>query len=241
MSQEWSKARGPRPPGSPKGRRVRVPAAHGRRGMLLHQSRSMSRSSSRSPNRFSFAEAAGVPLAALTAWQALLDAGGLKEGQTVLIHGGSGGVGAFAVQIAKAKGRRSWPPPRCESEIPQRAGADVTIDYATQKFEEIAKNAGGIDVVLDTGGDTQKRSFEVLKKVDRSSPSWADWIRTLPGRRASTPVGFPSSPTRRNWRRSPSGSTPARSRSRSHTSCRWPTPPRPTNRSRPDTPRARSC
>ena len=69
------------------------------------------------------------------------------------------------MQIAKAKRAKVWPPPRCESRNSSKSWGDVTIDYATQKFEEIAKNAGGIDVVLDTrGGDTQKRSFEVLKR-----------------------------------------------------------------------------
>lgn len=118
------------------------------------------------PVSLSFEEAAGVPLAALTAWQAMLDAGGLKEGQTVLIHGGSGGVGAFAVQIAKARGAKVIATAStANQEFLRELGADVAIDYKTQKFEDIAKDAGGVDVVLDTqGGDTQKRSFDVLKK-----------------------------------------------------------------------------
>lgn len=118
------------------------------------------------PKSLSFAEAAGVPLAALTAWQALLDAGGLKEGQTVLIHGGSGGVGAFAVQIAKAKGAKVLASASTANQkFLKELGTDLPIDYATQKFEDVAKSAGGVDVVLDTqGGDTQRRSFEVLKK-----------------------------------------------------------------------------
>ncbi len=115
------------------------------------------------PKSLTFAEAAAVPLAAMTAWQAMLDTGGLKEGQTVLIQGGSGGVGAFAVQIAKAKGAKviataSTP----NQEFLKELGADVAIDYKTQKFEDIARD---VDVVLDTvGGETQKRSFDVLKK-----------------------------------------------------------------------------
>ena len=117
------------------------------------------------PKSLTFVEAAAVPLAAMTAWQAMLDTGGLKEGQTVLIHGGSGGVGAFAVQIAKAKGAKviataSTP----NQEFLKELGADVAIDYKTQKFEDIAKD---VDVVLDTvggAGETQKRSFEVLRK-----------------------------------------------------------------------------
>ena len=115
------------------------------------------------PKSLTFVEAAAVPLAAMTAWQAMLDSGGLKEGQTVLIQGGSGGVGAFAVQIAKAKGARVI----ATASTPNQAflkelGADVAIDYKTQKFEDIAKD---VDVVLDTvGGETQKRSFDVLKE-----------------------------------------------------------------------------
>lgn len=115
------------------------------------------------PKSLTFVEAAAVPLAAMTAWQAMFDAGGLKEGQTVLIQGGSGGVGAFAVQIAKAKGAKviataSTP----NQEFLKQLGADVAVDYKTQKFEDYAKD---VDVVLDTvGGETQKRSFDVLIK-----------------------------------------------------------------------------
>lgn len=117
------------------------------------------------PKSLSFEEAAAVPLAAMTAWQAMLDAGGLKEGQTVLIHGGSGGVGAFAVQIAKAKGAKVIATASAANqEFLKQLGADVAIDYKTQKFEDYAHD---VDVVLDTVGktdDTQKRSFDVLKK-----------------------------------------------------------------------------
>lgn len=118
------------------------------------------------PKSLTFIEAAAVPLAALTAWQALVDAGGLTEGQTVLIHGGSGGVGAFAVQIAKARGAKVLATASARNQqFLRELGADVVIDYATQKFEDMAKEAGGVDVVLDTvGGDTQKRSFAALKR-----------------------------------------------------------------------------
>jgi NADPH:quinone reductase-like Zn-dependent oxidoreductase len=118
------------------------------------------------PRSLTFVEAAAVPLAALTAWQALLDTGrsggGLKEGQTVLIHGGSGGVGAFAVQIAKAKGAEVIATASAANQdFLREMGADVAIDYTTQKFEDIAKD---VDVVLDTvGGETQKRSFNIVK------------------------------------------------------------------------------
>jgi NADPH:quinone reductase-like Zn-dependent oxidoreductase len=115
------------------------------------------------PASLDHAHAGAVPLAALTAWQALFDTAGLKEGQTVLVHGGAGGVGHFAVQLAKAKGAKVI---ATGSETSQaflkELGADVTIDYRAQKFEDVAKD---VDVVLDTiGGDTLDRSYGVLRK-----------------------------------------------------------------------------
>jgi NADPH:quinone reductase-like Zn-dependent oxidoreductase len=115
------------------------------------------------PKSLSFVEAAAVPLAALTAWQALIDVAQLSAGQTALIHGGSGGVGSFAVQIAKARGARviataSTP----NQDLLKQLGADVAIDYTKTKFEEVAKE---VDVVLDpVGRDTLARSYAVVKK-----------------------------------------------------------------------------
>jgi NADPH:quinone reductase-like Zn-dependent oxidoreductase len=115
------------------------------------------------PTSLTFESAAAVPLAALTAWQALIDAAKLSAGQTVLVHGGSGGVGSFAIQIAKARGAKviataSTP----HQDFLKQLGADVAIDYTKQKFEDIAKE---VDVVLDTvGKDTLARSYGVLKK-----------------------------------------------------------------------------
>lgn len=108
-------------------------------------------------------DAAGVPLVALTAWQALFDSARLDAGQTVLIHGGAGGVGSVAVQLAKAKGAKVIATASKENhDFLKSIGADQVIDYRTEKFDEIVKDA---DVVLDTvGGDTQTRSFAVLKK-----------------------------------------------------------------------------
>jgi len=114
------------------------------------------------PKSLSFAEASAVPLAALTAWQAF-ELGKLHSDQTVLIHGGSGGVGSFAIQIAKARGARviataSTP----NQDLLKELGADVAIDYTKQKFEEIAHD---VDFVLDPiGGDTLARSYGVVKK-----------------------------------------------------------------------------
>src|SRR5437660_9751835 len=115
------------------------------------------------PRSLSFVEAASVPLAALTAWQALVDVGKIQAGQTVLIHGGSGGVGSFAIQIAKARGARviataSTP----NQDLLKQLGADVAIDYTKTKFEDVAKD---VDVVLDSvGKDTLLRSYGVVKK-----------------------------------------------------------------------------
>jgi NADPH:quinone reductase-like Zn-dependent oxidoreductase len=115
------------------------------------------------PKSINFVEAAAVPLAALTAWQALIDATKLSPGQTVLIHGGSGGVGSFAIQIAKTRGAKviataSTP----NQEFLKQLGADVAVDYTKQKFEDVARD---VDVVLDSvGKDTLARSYGVVKK-----------------------------------------------------------------------------
>jgi NADPH:quinone reductase-like Zn-dependent oxidoreductase len=107
--------------------------------------------------------AAAVPLAGITAWQALFDVAQLKRGQCVLIHGGSGGVGHFAVQLARWKGAYVIATASTKNQqLLQEIGVDLPIDYMTQRFEEIAEN---VDLVLDTiGGDTQERSWKVLKQ-----------------------------------------------------------------------------
>jgi NADPH:quinone reductase-like Zn-dependent oxidoreductase len=107
--------------------------------------------------------AAGVPLAGLTAWQALFDIAQVKRGQCVLIHGGSGGVGNFAVQFAKWKGAYVIATAsKGNQELLRKIGVDQPIDYTTQRFEQVAKN---VDLVLDTiGGETQERSWRVIKK-----------------------------------------------------------------------------
>jgi NADPH:quinone reductase-like Zn-dependent oxidoreductase len=115
------------------------------------------------PKSLTFTEAAAVPLAALTAWQALIDMAKLSAGQTVLIHGGSGGVGSFAIQIAKARGARVIATAStANQDLLKQLGADVTIDYTKAKFEDVAKD---VDVVLDpVGRDTLARSYAVVKK-----------------------------------------------------------------------------
>jgi len=115
------------------------------------------------PKSLTYVEAAAVPIVALTAWQALIDSAKLSAGQTVLIHGGSGGVGSFAVQIAKARGARVIATAStANQDLLKELGADISIDYTKQKFEDIAK---GVDVVLDSiGKDTLARSYAVVKK-----------------------------------------------------------------------------
>jgi NADPH:quinone reductase-like Zn-dependent oxidoreductase len=115
------------------------------------------------PKSLTYVEAAAVPIVALTAWQALVDTAKLSAGQTVLIHGGSGGVGSFAIQIAKARGAKVIATAStANQDLLKQLGADVTIDYTKQKFEDVAKD---VDVVLDSiGRDTLARSYGVVKK-----------------------------------------------------------------------------
>jgi len=115
------------------------------------------------PRRLSFVEAASIPLVGLTSWQALLDVAGLKSGQKVLIHAGSGGVGTFAIQLAKHIGATVATTVSARNiALAQRLGADVIIDYHKQKFENVVRD---YDIVFDTlGGETQARSFAVLKQ-----------------------------------------------------------------------------
>lgn len=107
--------------------------------------------------------AAALPIAALTAWQALFDKADLKRGQKILIHAAAGGVGSFAVQFAKWKGASVIGTASARNAGYVRdLGADEVIDYQATRFEEKAR---GMDVVLDTiGGDTQERSWKVLKR-----------------------------------------------------------------------------
>ncbi|WP_027162070.1 NADP-dependent oxidoreductase [Mesorhizobium sp. WSM1293] len=114
------------------------------------------------PDRLSHVEAAAVPLAGITAWQGLFDHGGLKSGQRVLIHGGAGGVGHLAIQLAKAAGAFVATTVSAEDVVFVRElGADQTVDYKNQRFEEVVD---AVDLVFDlVAGDTQERSWEVLK------------------------------------------------------------------------------
>ena len=108
-------------------------------------------------------QAAAIPLAALTAWQMLFEAAHLKPGQRVLVHAAAGGVGTFAIQLAKWKGAYVIGTASSQShQLLRELGADELIDYRTTRFEDVVKD---VDIVLDTlGGDTQQRSWGVLKK-----------------------------------------------------------------------------
>ena len=113
------------------------------------------------PASLSMAEAASVPLVALTAWQALVERASLQPGQKVLIHGGSGGVGTYAIQLAKYLGATVATTTGTNNLDWVELGADVVIDYRTQDFETIVHD---YDVVLDSqGGDTLAKSLGVLK------------------------------------------------------------------------------
>ena len=118
------------------------------------------------PSSVGMVEAAAVPLAATTAWQGLFDHGGLKAGERVLIHGASGGVGAFAVQFAHIKGAEVIATASAdELERVRGLGADRVIDHKAQKFEE---QVDDLDLVFDLiGGETQERSFQTLKRGGR--------------------------------------------------------------------------
>jgi len=108
------------------------------------------------------AAAATLPLSALTAWQALVRHAGLAAGQTVLIHGAAGGVGSFAVQLARHLGARvvGTASPNNRGFVGD-LGADDFVDYTATKFEKVVSD---VDVVLDTvGGDTLARSFAVVR------------------------------------------------------------------------------
>ena len=117
----------------------------------------------RKPKNIDFEKAAAVPLAATTAWQALVDTAKIEPGQTVLIHGGSGGVGSFAVQIAKARGAKVIATAStANQDLLKQLGVDEPIDYTKTKFEDVVKD---VDIVLNAvRGDTLSHSYGVVKK-----------------------------------------------------------------------------
>ena len=118
------------------------------------------------PKSINHDKASAVPLAGLTAWQGLFDYGHLEEGQKVLIHAAAGGVGSFAVQLAKWKGAYVIGTSSEENiGFLFDLGADEALDYKTVKFEDRLKD---VDLVFDLiGGDTQQRSLKIIKKGGR--------------------------------------------------------------------------
>jgi NADPH:quinone reductase-like Zn-dependent oxidoreductase len=114
------------------------------------------------PKSLDHVHAAAIPLAALTAWQALFDAGGVSAGQRVLIHAAAGGVGSFAVQLAKCKGAYVIGTASANNrEFLRGLGADEVIDYNAVRFED---HVHDVDMVLDAmAGETQRRSWKTLK------------------------------------------------------------------------------
>jgi len=118
---------------------------------------------SKKPLKTSYIEAAALPLTGVSAIQAILEHIGLKKGQKILIHGGAGGIGTFAVQVAKSTGAYVYATASTgNEEYVKELGADRVIDYKTERFDEIAHD---LDAVFDTvGGETYTRSFAILKK-----------------------------------------------------------------------------
>jgi NADPH:quinone reductase-like Zn-dependent oxidoreductase len=118
----------------------------------------------RKPSNLSFEEAASVPVAAQTAWHGIFTHGHLEKGQTILIHGGAGAVGAYAVQLASHAGGTVIVTASGGDEAYLKSlGASRVIDYREAQFEKVLREK--VDVVFDlVGGDTQKRSFLVLKE-----------------------------------------------------------------------------
>jgi alcohol dehydrogenase len=127
-------------------------------------------------------EAASIPLVGLTAWQALIERANLKAGEKVLIHAGSGGVGTFAIQLAKHLGAIvATTTSTANVDWVQRLGADIVIDYRKDDFETLLH---GYDVVLDTlAGEALEKSLRVLKPggklISISGPPDPDFAKEI--------------------------------------------------------------
>jgi NADPH:quinone reductase-like Zn-dependent oxidoreductase len=134
------------------------------------------------PEQLTMEEAASIPLVGLTAWQALIERGNLKKGQKVLIHAGSGGVGTFAIQLAKHVGATvATTTSAANADLVKRLGADVVIDYRKDDFEKLLDD---YDVVLNSlGSETLKKSLRVLKPggklISISGPPDPDFAREI--------------------------------------------------------------
>lgn len=118
----------------------------------------------RKPEGLSHVEAAGLALVGVTAWEALVERAGVKAGERVLVHGGAGGVGSAAIQVAHALGAEVVTTARAKDhEFVTGLGADTVIDFSAGDYVPQVRELGGVNVVLDTvGRDTLTRSPEVL-------------------------------------------------------------------------------
>jgi len=132
------------------------------------------------PNNLTMAEAASIPLVALTAWQALVERANLQKGKKVLIHAGSGGVGTIAIQLAKHLGAHvATTTSTANVALVKGLGADIVVDYKKDDFEKLLH---GYDVVLNSlGKDTLEKSLGVLKPggklISISGPPDPDFAR----------------------------------------------------------------
>lgn len=150
----------------------------------------------RKPRTVSHAAAAALPLAGITAWEALVDNAGIKPGQRVLVHAGSGGVGSLAIQIARDHGATVIATTSARNRaLVESLGAHQVIDYTTTRFDEVLEP---VDVVFDTlGGQVQEASWRVLRPggilVSIVSPPDADKARAHGVRSAFVFIG-PNAP-----------------------------------------------
>jgi NADPH:quinone reductase-like Zn-dependent oxidoreductase len=132
-------------------------------GALAEKALVRESAAARKPVNVDMVGAASLPLVGLTSWQALVDLGGLRRGQRVLIHAGSGGVGTFAIQLARHLGAEVVTTVgKRNAALVRELGADVVIDYRAQRFEDVVRDC---DLVFDTQGEeTLMRSFDVVKR-----------------------------------------------------------------------------
>src|SRR6059058_202076 len=134
------------------------------------------------PKNLTMEEAASIPLVGLTAWQALIERATLKKGQKILIHAGSGGVGTFAIQLAKHVGATvATTTSTANIDLVKSLGADVVVDYTKEDFEKVLRDC---DLVLNSlGKDTLKKSLRVLKPggklISISGPPDPDFAKDL--------------------------------------------------------------
>ena len=133
------------------------------------------------PARLSHTEAASVPIGALTAWQGLFDKAKLLAGEHVLIHGGSGAVGVYAIQLARRHGARVTTTASARNaDLLRGLGAERVIDYSSEAFDKVLSN---VDVIFDgVGGDTLDRSWQVLSPTGRLVTIAADSEHTTDDR-----------------------------------------------------------